>query len=347
MASLAPRHAVRPTVPFVDKENVLATKAGATGAKRLAKSGNALKPETGKGDVASGRAPLKAHGPPNVPAIRDRVAGKPSAVDPKGKLVPKEVVKQRQQSPTKGGGKVAPLAQRPVVSTTNNGRVGQPKSPALNSTSGRRFMPTRTPGTAKKAFLPLHDTATADLAAAQGSLAPKQLSKDFVSPDVTRLQAHPVSRDSNPLQNRPDSGAKRLRKRASLEQAQNPVAETVATPTEDEEDVEIEYCPPKREYDELQDIPPLPEIDLEGLKYALRQQMPIIVDPAAYKLCRVTDPFACPEDPEADNWDYFTRPSSDDGLQDLLQNVLDLQDSLEIPPPCHDLFDFSTLFPVE
>lgn len=62
--------------------------------------------------------------------------------------------------------------------------------------------------------------------------------------------------------------------------------------------------------DELQDVPQPPEIDYEAIRSALFEA-PIIVPAAVKERFSKMDPFALPEDKEAESWDYFMKGTSD------------------------------------
>jgi hypothetical protein len=58
--------------------------------------------------------------------------------------------------------------------------------------------------------------------------------------------------------------------------------------------------------DELQDLAPLPEIDYESIKQAMRE-MPIVISAELIEEFSKIDPFALPVDPTAESWDYYTK----------------------------------------
>lgn len=66
------------------------------------------------------------------------------------------------------------------------------------------------------------------------------------------MMVHPVSRDSNPLQDRKEGSGLKSKRRQSkglvVEETVKVVSGEVAVDKDDEWDYEIEYAPPKREY---------------------------------------------------------------------------------------------------
>lgn len=161
----------------------------------------------------------------------------------------KEPLKAKAASPKATLGtttKVAPLGAK--------AGPGPMKSPKGNETARRpllRDITNRTPGTTtKKSFKPLKD---APAPTKTESAKPSLFNADsFKSPDLSKMPVHPVSRDSNPLQDRKKDSAVKAQAHQSPVQVTEPsvaIAEASQAAVEDEEwDLEVEYAPPKREY---------------------------------------------------------------------------------------------------